>query len=310
MTQQQPTPKQPAMAQPGPSLRVLTGLHAGAACLLPDGPFSIGSEPPASIVLGDEHVAPRHLVIERDGSGLRLSVEADGVTVEGTEFSRGDIVAAVLPITVGIGGVEFRCEAEGGPVRPARLAAWRLGRSRLSVVGAGAALGAAVLFGLAMVPATTDASALPGAKSPDPAQQKQTRQAGAAPVSDAILRSETQGQLQAAGLPDVSLDVSNGVVMVQGQLDPASVSRLHSVELWFDHRFGEAAVLVSQVSAHAAPKLAIPLDAVWSGPDPNVVIHGQRYYVGASLPGGASIEQITDHQVRVSQGGQHYAVDY
>ena len=67
---------------------------------------------------------------------------------------------------------------------------------------------------------------------------------------------------------------------------------------------------MSQVSPQAARKFAIPLDAVWNGPEPNVVVRGQRYYVGSSLPGGALIDQITLHQVLVSQNGQRYAVDY
>ena len=293
--------------QPAPSLRVLTGLHAGAVCVLPDGRFSIGSEPPANILLGDEHVAARHIVLERDDDGLRLSIEADGVTIEGTRLSAGDVIAAALPVTISIGSVDLRCEAGQPATEPKPWRSWPIGRHRISAVGVGAALGATLLVAAAIVPAATNALASPRARqaSAQPAKPPQV-----AAASDATLQSETRQQLQANGLGNVSLDVSNSVVTAQGQLDPALRGRLHNVELWFDHRFGETAVFISQVSVAPPRKFTIALDAVWAGPDPNVVVHGQKYYVGASLPGGATIDQITERQVRVSQEGQHYAVDY
>ncbi len=319
----------PAMSQqqPAPSLRVLTGLHAGAVCVLPDGRFSIGSEPPADILLGDEHVAARHIVVDRDGDGLRLSIEAGGVAIEGAQLAAGDVVAAAMPVSISIGNVELRCEAAEEIAPPpqaqrqrapsryglpwdaqlwgARL--WPIGRRRISAVGAGAALGVTLLAAAAIIPAATNAFAAPRAKQPSALPAKPPQ---AAATSDATLRGETQRQLQANGLPDISLDVSSSVVTARGQLDPALGGRLHDVELWFDHRFGETAVFISQVSLQAPRKFTLALDAVWAGSDPNVVIHGQKYYVGASLPGGATIDQITQRQVLVSQAGQHYAVDY
>ena len=290
-----------------PSLRVLTGLNAGATCMLPEGRFSIGSEPPAQILLSDEHVAPQHVVVERDEDGLRLSVEAAGVRIEGADLS------AVLPITLSIGGVDIRCENSIAAKPQAWRFAWLSARIRPSALGAGAAAGAALLAGIALLPISTKAFVPPRDAPPHSGRQDPavpSPEARATPVNDAMLRSETQEQLQARNLPGLSIDVSSGVVTIHGQLDPASASRLHDVELWFDHRFGEQAVFMSQVSPQAARKFSIPLDAVWNGPEPNVVVRGQRYYVGSSLPGGASIDQITLHQVRVSQNGQHYAVDY
>ena len=299
--------------QLSPSLRVLTGLNAGAMCTLPEGRFSIGSEPPAQILLSDEHVAPQHVVVERNENGLRLSAEAAGVRIEGTDLSAGDVVAAVLPITLSIGGVDIRCEGSVAAKPQAWRLAWPFTRIRPSALGAGAAAGAALLAGIALLPISTNAFVPPRDAPPHPGRQNSalpSPEAHSASVDDATLRSETQEQLQARNLPGLSIDVSSGVVSVHGQLDPASASRLHDVELWFDHRFGEQAVFMSQVSPQAARKFTIPLDAVWNGPEPNVVVHGQRYYVGSSLPGGASIDQITLHQVLVSQNGQHYAVDY
>lgn len=294
-----------------PSLRVLTGLNAGATCMLPEGRFSIGSEPPAQILLSDEHVAPQHVVVERNEDGLRLSVEAAGVRIEGIDLSAGDVVAAVLPITLSIGDVDIRCEGSIAAKPQVWRLAWAFTRIRPSAFGAGAAAGAALLAGIALLPITTNAVVLPRAPSnSDKQPAAPSPEAQAASVNDATLRGETQEQLQARSLPGLSIDVSSGVVTVHGQLDPASAGRLHDVELWFDHRFGQQAVFMSQVSPQAARKFAIPLDAVWDGPEPNVVVHGQRYYVGSSLPGGALIDQITPRQVLVSQNGQHYAVDY
>ena len=294
-----------------PSLHVLTGLHAGAERPLPAGPLSIGSEPPADVLLSDENVAPQHLVIERDGNGLRFSVKAEGVKIEGTQLSAGDVVAAVPPVDVDIGGVGLRCEAGQEAAPPKRPNSWNPLSSRSSAVGAGAALGVLLIVGVAMQPAA-GAFVLPRAVQALAAPRDKASQGatGSASTTDATLQSETRQQLQASGLSEVSLSVSNGVVTAQGQVDPASLPRLHDVELWFDRRFGEAAVFISQVTAQAARKFTIQLDAVWAGPDPNVVVHGQKYSVGASLPDGTTIDQITSHQVLFTQNGQHYAINY
>ena len=299
--------------QQPPSLYVLTGLNAGAICLLPDSRFSIGSEPPAQILLSDECVMPQHVVIERNENGLQLSIEGPGVRIEGTELPAGNVVAAVLPVTLSIGDVDIRCEGGVGTTPPAWRLAWPFRRIRISALGIGGAMGVALLAGVALLPVATSAFVLPrpaqpSPSRPDPAQQ--SAEAHTAPLNDATLQAETEQQLQARKLAGLTVRVSSGVVTVQGHLDPASMGRLHEAELWFDRRFGERAVFMSEVSSQVLRKFTIPLDAVWDGPDPNVVIHGQRYYVGSSLPGGASVDQITPHQVLVSQNGQHYAVDY
>ena len=299
---------------PPPSLHILTGLNAGATCLLPDGRFSIGSEPPAQILLSDECVMPQHVAVERNEDGLRLSIEGPGVRIEGTELPAGDVIAAVLPVTLSIGGVDIRCEGGVGTTPPAWRLAWPFRRTRISALGIGGAMGVALLAGVALLPVATSAFVLPrSAQQPSPGQPNPVPlpvEAHTAPLNDAMLQAETEQQLQARKLAGLTVGVSSGVVTVQGRLDPASTGRLHEIELWFDHRFGERAVFVSEVSSQTVRKFTIPLDAVWDGPDPNVVVHGQRYYVGSSLPGGALVDQITPHQVLVSQNGQHYAVDY
>ena len=299
--------------QQPPSIRILTGLNAGAVCALPDGRFSIGSESPAQILLSDEHVAPRHVTVERSADGLRLSIEAPGVRIEGTDLAPGDVIAAILPITLSIADVDIRCEDGVEAELPSRRLAWPFKCIRISTLGAGAVISAALLAGIALLPVATNAFVPPGGAQPSPVQQSpalETSEAHASPVTDAVLRNETKEQLQANNLSNLSITVSNGVVTVQGHIDPASTGRLHDVELWFDHRFGQQAVFMSQVSSRTARNFTIGIDAVWNGPEPNVVVRGQRYYVGSSLPGGASISRITPHQVLVSQNGQSYAVDY
>ena len=299
--------------QTPPSIRILTGLNAGAVCTLPNGRFSIGSESPAQILLSDERVAPRHVTMERDENGLRLSIEAPGVRIEGTDLAPGDVIAAVLPITLSIADVDIRCEDGVEAEVPSQRLAWPFKRIRISPLGAGAAISAALLAGIALLPVATNAFVLPGGAASSSVQRNPAPEAAethASPVTDAVLQSETKARLQAENLANLSIAVSNGVVTVQGQIDPASTGRLHDVELWFDRRFGQQAVFMSQVASQAARKFAIPIDAVWNGPEPNVVVHGQRYYVGSSLPGGASISQITPHQVLVSDKGQSYAFDY
>lgn len=294
--------------QTSPSiLHVLTGLNAGATCALPDGCFSIGSEPPARILLSDEHVAPEHIVVEHGEDGLRLGIKGPGVRIDGVDLVPGDVVAAVLPITLSIGNVDIRCEDGVKAEPPSRRFAWPFKLTRLSALGAGTAISAALLAGITLSPVITNAFVLPGGPPSPSIKQSPAPEAS---ITDAILESETKEQLQANKLANLSITVSSGVVTVQGELNPALTGRLHDVELWFDRRFGQQAVFMSQVSSQAARKFTILIDAVWNGPEPNIVVHGQRYYVGSSLPGGAIISQITPHHVLVTQNGQSYAVDY
>lgn len=60
-------------------LRVLTGTHAGARVLLPDGPQVLGSGEDCDLILCDDGIAPQHARLERleDGSALLHVLDRD-----------------------------------------------------------------------------------------------------------------------------------------------------------------------------------------------------------------------------------------
>ena len=310
------SPIQPASHPAGAGaalVRVATGLHAGAICVLPDGLFSIGSEAPADILLCDDGIAAQHLVIERHGGDIQLSVRGPGVTIEGQALSEGEVVAAALPIDITLGPVTLRCEAAsvagGGPATS--VAGWRARlpfagpRVRTPFAGVAAVLVGALLCGLVLRSTSTEAFVpirLPQARAPV--------QSAAPALSDAALRLRTAARLDQLGLTGLDLGVSGGVVELTGTLDADTMPRLHDVELWFDRSFGERAVLLSHVTARADQTPVLALDSVWTGPDPNVIVRGQKYFLGASLPDGSVIDQITPTEVVLRRAGLRYAVSY
>ncbi|MGI4939314.1 MAG: SctD/MshK family protein [Janthinobacterium lividum] len=300
------------------ALRVLNGLHAGAVCTLADGSISIGSAAPSSILLSDDMIAPLHLVAERDGDELRLSTMATGVSVEGHLLSMDETVAVGLPVEVTIGTVSLHWDlvrpdpvhAAGTPrVKPSPLFALR--RLLRRPLGGTAAL-AGLLIACGVLLRSTDTAAIVPGRIPHRIFPTAARGAAAGDVTptDDQLRKQVRMQLHASGLADVAIRVSAAIVELDGAVDPASAAALHEMELWFDRTYGDRAVLLSHVRMQAVSAPALAVDAVWSGPGANIVMHGVKYLIGAQLPDGSVLNRITDDQILVSRNGARFAIDY
>lgn len=298
-----------------PKLIILSGLHAGAYCILPDHPLTIGADPAADVILHDEDVAAIHLVLELEGRDLRIVVRATGVTVADTPLREGEVVVAVLPVTIVLAGVKLRCESAAGlpaelladdyvvVVRSAMTLLPKTPVARAASIGLLGVVVAAILGIRVLAGNDNQARASSQLGSPEAGRPVATPE-------PAALRRSVEDEVKLLGLSDVSLLVDAGIVTVGGRVDPSEAPKIHALEVWFDHRFGEGAVLLSQVAVIKPEILKIALESVWDGPDPNIVVGGQRYGEGTALPDGSIVQQITSHTVSFIRDGQPYNLEY
>ena len=297
-----------------PRIHIASGLHAGADCILPNRPFTIGADSAADVILHDEGIAPVHLMLEPEGDDLKIIVRASGVSVEGIPLEPNDTVVAALPASITLGSVMLRCEGsatgsvlalEAGDAVSVRSATALLPRTTL-----GRAAGAGCLLALVvcMITLRTLLGNVTPAHAASHVQPVASNEGGVSgPVA---LRTLTSRELAVLGLKGIALDVQSGIVTVTGHIDPEEAPKIHLLEVWFDHRFGDGAVLLSQVVLAKQEPLSLSLQAVWAGPDPNIVVGGQRYAEGSTLPDGSVVQQISEHTVVLLQHGQPYSLEY
>ena len=311
-----------------PILRVLTGLHAGATFTLRDSSAHIGGGEDADVILADDGVLVEHVVLEVAGGGLRLTALAAGVTLDGCPVANGDVLAAAAPLEFEIAGVRLRYEAPQAPAVSAIIdappfqagsptswlkawpetwpKAWH-GVRPIRWVAYGGVLVLVVGLGVRALTPVRDAGRhqVTAASAAAPGDR-----ARSAALDPAAARREVEAKLAEAGLTNLRVVVNGTVATVSGQVDPASVPRWRAVEVWADRRFGRQILLVPAVSIETEHPITIALDAVWNGPEPNVVVHGERYGVGATLPGGWRIAAIEERRILVEKEGRTHALSY
>lgn len=305
-------------------LRVVQGLHEGASFgLQPGQRCVVGSGPDVRLVLFDDGVEPAHVALElEEGSAaqLRVTALASGVTAAGSALPPGEPRPLSLPVEVRIAAALLRIEQRGDTAAPAtppsakpEPAPARRPMGRLLPIGVVLAglLGAMGALGVPM-------AGLPGTSSPEPVAQvtyvppvlnrpEPSRAPAALPPALAAFREH----LAELGLTEVELSGSGpGVVVARGELDAARLPEWRAAEAWFDRRFAGRILLVNNVRGRTSRAPAIVVEAVWTGPDPNVLIGGQRYFEEAVLPDGWTIERIEPGRLLLRRGTQRVAVAF
>ncbi len=316
-------------------LLVLSGLHAGASCELPGGGRLIGSGAADDVILGDAGILPGHLTLDVQGAIATLRPAHAGAAVDGAALPPDDPFTAALPLELSLAGVALRIEAKrngeayaadagrAAPasstslldsvlagLRPALKPAWRL---------PALACAAAALVILASAVSSTESDAQDAerpATAPAPAP---VETAGAVPdpaptpltLADAV--RDLRAEFAARSLAGIQLAASDGTILARGQLDPQREEDWRRVQRWFDGRhgrYGRNATLVDEVRFALAPAPAVQVDAVWAGRNPNVVIKGQRFFEGATLPNGYHLQRILPDELLVERDGQHLALKF
>ncbi len=338
------TPTAPAaMVQ----LSVLTGVHSGAQCGLPDGESSIGSGMADNVVLSDAGILPNHLTIEMQGASATLRAAHDGVAVNGVVLAPGAPFSAVPPFELAFADVVLRCGAEpdaaGKTDKPpasgarfllmaglrfvlkspwclpvlvcAAVAVLIIPPAMSSIVSGAGASSAGRVGRPDTEPMPSGNPAAPSEVPPDPAAAPAMPvapppDAKAAPSPDpapsllAEAVQELQAELAARSLAGIEVAAADGAILAHGQLEPQDEAGWRLVQQQFDADYGRRATLVDEVRFTAAPALKVSVDAVWTGPNPNVVIKGQKFFEGATLPNGLLIERIMPGELLVAHDGQ------
>lgn len=303
----------------GVQLCVVSGLHAGASVALPPGQRSIlGAAAGAAVAVFDAGIAPAHLAITTGTRARRVRLAAleDGVRLASASqaLSAGATIEVSLPITLFIGGTEIRLDgsAETGRAVP-RLplaAAVLLGLGGLGVpaalLGTPRTIASAVASpGAAPLAAETRSLPPDVPRATAPAAAPAPRPAAPDPLA------ELRNRLAALDMPEIEFARPEpGLVVAQGEIDPARLADWRATQQWFDARFGGRISLANSVKPRTTRGISFTVDAVWSGPNPNVIINGQKYFEEAALPDGWVLERVEPTRLLLRRGSQRLAVAY
>ncbi|GBR34426.1 hypothetical protein NKW55_09680 [Gluconobacter kondonii] len=291
-------------------LVVQNGLHSDAVMTFGTEPVIIGSGPDATMALLDDGIAAQHLSIrQQSGSTYILQALAPDVVVNTVALPSGESTTVTGPATLLLGTVSLHLGSDGTIAAPPETLTSttedipdtkRKTNPTFMIVG-----GMAIVLMLVVMqalsrsatPAHKTASVSPS-RTPD-LETASTQQT----VSDAELGRLVVQQLTQNHLPELKVSASSGVIIIDGSLSAQEMKTFRDVEKWFDASFGTQAVWVSNVSV--APESApvdVPIQAVWSGKNPNIVVHSQRYRVGTEIVTGLSLSEIRKHTVIMHKG--------
>lgn len=302
------------------SVKVRSGRHAGASVGLDDGRYLVGSGGDADIVLTDTGIAGNHAEIRLTKGVCRLRPVGGDVSVEGRVLSVGVAAEIRLPAKIVMNGVQLSFESALHPVGERAVgSAPRLSRIAMGLAGI---VGVAIIGGFVVFdgfPAASRGfpdlgrSAGGTVRSDGPATETSSAAVTTAPASPTAAQAMSAGEaltkrLRENGLAGMIMVASaGGSVEVRGAIRPENEREWTDAQAWFDATYKGRIPILTRVkveeNAITAPRLAIR--GIWSGKDAYVISgDGDKYGVGAKLPGGWMIERIERDQVVVARQGE------
>ena len=309
------------------------GLHAGAVQRLDSGLYTIGSELNADIVLSDPGIEAVHAILEFNDKGLRLEPAKGSIAIEGESgrLEPGDERFLSLPTTFTIGDAAISIRAPKDAVRQRH-------RQRFTV----AAMAAAVfgVIGLYTIGPLSGSFAPPPGQSlasmqartnepqmPLPSPSKQTASVAetrsvkgptsrenpkdnASPLVNLdMAASSLRDRLIEEELTTIDVIVRKDHLVAKGTAEPERMTDWRSVQFWFDSEYGSRVSLIpdiEEIEKRKPPRLAI--EAIWTGDDPYLMAGGQRYFEGADLGDGWTIERISPEEITLRHGDQSLSI--
>ncbi|OKO83962.1 hypothetical protein [Bradyrhizobium sp. NAS96.2] len=286
---------------------VLSGLYAGLSGKAAAGTSLIGSGVDADMIFVEQGLEPHHLRVNLVGNSIEIEALAPIGTMEGEgDVGAGERVVRSLPAVVHVGAMSIRWSMQNA------VEASSASRSRVSI----SAL-AIVLFGIVGIGALTTALSKGGGGTPS---------ASAAPAAEIVQKriasrpddrraqdtaEVLKQEVDKAGLLDIRIGSGPGFVSAEGTVTPATVAKWQELQQWFDRRTDGALTLLNGVRVKEdKPPSPIALEAVWHGIQPYLLIGGQKYFVGALLADGWSVDRIDEGRVLLSRNGRFAAVPY
>lgn len=311
------------------TLFVETGLHAGTVQRLLPGMHTLGSELDADIVLSDLDVKAIHLIIELDHRGLRLEPLQGAIAIdgEGEVLEPGGERHLPFPASFSLGNVTIMVTAPTDRVqtkRRVRAAAFLTGTALLALVGfqvidpVGRAASDEPVSPLAATklagePEIDDGLATPGitakkASDTEPPESDQlVKTVPEVTLDDAA--AALRARLEADGLRHIEVKTAVDRLLVRGEAEPERMADWRTIRVWFDGTFGQDVLLVAAVDPvenREPPALAI--EAVWSGDDPYLIAGGKRFFLGAAIGDGWTIERIDAVEITFRRGNRTFSL--
>ncbi|MER8383068.1 hypothetical protein [Mesorhizobium sp. M1399] len=286
---------------------VLSGLYCGLTGKIALETSLIGSGLDADMIFVEQGLAPHHLRITPLGNSIEVEALAAGFGVEGNgNIAAGERVVVPLPVVIHVGAMSILWSVQG--VSPAGS----IGTPRLSIpVLAFLLLGSLGIGALSAIFSYSGNAGALSANSPDAERESKLTNDRADDQTTVAAAKDLQDEVDKAGLLNVKIGSAKGVVTAQGTVTSASATSWQNAQQSFDHRTKGAVTLVNRVviKEEKAPS-AIAVEAVWRGSSPYVVIDGEKYFVGALLDDGWTVDRIEDGRVLLSRDGRLAVLPY
>ncbi|MGY4473833.1 SctD/MshK family protein [Bradyrhizobium sp. USDA 3364] len=285
---------------------VLLGCYSGLTGKVGVGSCLIGSSLDADLIFVEQGLEPHHLRVTPHSNSIEIEALASDVRVEGHDtILPNEPVVVPLPAVLYAGEMSIQWSIED------LEKAGSIDRRRVSLAGlAMVVISFAVVGTFSTSFVQTDTATVP---SPPPAADVAPKLALNAP--DALVTDATAGLLQEevdrAGLVGIKVGSGAGVVTADGSVTPAALATWQDIQQRFDRDSNGAYALVNAVVVkdEKTPS-AVGLQAVWRGSDPYIVIAGQKYFVGALLSNGWTVNGIEEGRVLLSRNGRLAALSY
>ncbi|WP_407185413.1 hypothetical protein [Bradyrhizobium centrosematis] len=287
---------------------VLSGLYTGLNGKAAGSNVIVGSALDADMIFVEQGLEPHHFRVIHQNDSIEVEALAANINIDGhAGIISGERVSVPLPAIVQVGAMSIRWSTE-----TVHLVASR-NRSPRSIMALGLVLLSSVVIGAVSILLTP--SDKPPAPSRESTRAAETAAKPTAVQSDSRLADEIadalRQQIERAGILDIKIGRNPGVVTAEGTIPPGVVAKWKEIQQWFDRQTNGAPTLVNAVTVKEE-KVPSPIavQAVWRGTEPYLLIAGQKYFVGALLSNGWTVDRIEDGRVLLSRNGRSAALPY
>ncbi|MEY9463290.1 type III secretion protein D [Bradyrhizobium ottawaense] len=287
---------------------VLSGLYTGLKGKAAGGDSIVGSGFDADMIFVEQGLEPHHLRIIAQHDSIEVEALAANISIDGlASIASGERVRVPLPAVVHAGAMSIRWSTED--VQPVSSSK----RSRSLTLALSLVLLSSVVIGtVSTIFAPGDRAVVPSTQSPRTVEiaTKPTVDHSDPRAADEMAVSLRQ-EIERARLLDVKIGRGPGVVTAEGTITPNLVVKWKEIQQWFDRQTNGTTTLVNAVTVKEEKMpSSIAVQAVWRGSEPYLLIAGQKYFVGALLSNGWTVDRIEDGRVLLSRNGRSAALPY